>query len=430
MLGLTKQQKTVVLGSWLGWSLDGYDLVLMLLVIPLISELFFPLADPTFALLATFAAYVVTLIMRPFGGAFFGNFADKFGRKKTMMITIMGFSIATFATGLLPTWEMVGLLAPIFLIMLRFLQGFFAGGEWGSGAVITMETVPKKYRGLLSGFLQSGFNFGFVIAAVTFQFAITAFPAEEFAEIGWRVMFFTGIIPGLVALFIRFKMKESEAWLAKSKQHKIEKSPLRKLLFSKLERKRFFYALILMTGLMFSYYATMGFFPTFLQNYMVLEKSEVASLMIVATITSLFGTIFAGYLSQIIGRMKAVAVFASAAAILAIPILYGLVNATTFVERIIFTILLIMVATSGFGPIPAFLSERFSTEIRNSASGFAYNGGLLFGSWAPLIAVSLLSNNGDLVPFLLGATVIIGSLIILVGAKINPDTRDVDMMES
>ena len=430
MLGLTKQQKTVVLGSWLGWSLDGYDLVLMLLVIPLISELFFPLVNPTFALLATFAAYVVTLIMRPFGGAFFGNFADKFGRKKTMMITIMGFSIATFATGLLPTWEMVGLLAPIFLIMLRFLQGFFAGGEWGSGAVITMETVPKKHRGLLSGFLQSGFNFGFVIAAIAFQFAITAFPAEQFAEIGWRVMFFTGIIPGLVALFVRFKMKESEAWLAKSKQHKIEKSPLRKLLFSKQERTRFIFALILMTGLMFSYYATMGFFPTFLQNYMILEKAEVASLMIVATITSLCGTIFAGYLSQIIGRMKTIAVFAAAAAILAIPVVYGLFNATTFFERIIFTIILIMVATTGFGPIPAFLSERFSTEIRNSASGFAYNGGLLFGSWAPLIAVSLLSNNENLIPFLLAAVIIIGSLIILVGAKINPETRDVDLMKS
>jgi MFS family permease len=225
-------------------------------------------------------------------------------------------------------------------------------------------------------------------------------------------------------------MKESEAWLAKSKQHKIEKSPLRKLLFSKQERKRFFFALILMTGLMFSYYSTMGFFPTFLQNYMILEKSEVASLMIVATITSLFGTIFAGYLSQIIGRMKAIAVFAVAAAILAVPVLYGLFNATTFFERIIFTIILIMVATTGFGPIPAFLSERFSIEIRNSASGFAYNGGLLFGSWAPLIAVSLLSNNGNLIPFLLAATVIFGSLIILVGAKINPETRDVDMTKS
>jgi MFS family permease len=430
MLGLTKQQKTVVLGSWLGWSLDGYDLVLMLLVIPIISDLFFPLANPMFALIATFAAYVVTLIMRPFGGAFFGNFADKHGRKKTMIITIMGFSIATFATGLLPTWQMVGLLAPIFLIMLRFLQGFFAGGEWGSGAVITMETVPKKHRGLLSGFLQSGFNFGFVIAAITFQFAIIAFPAEQFAEIGWRVMFFTGIIPGLVALFIRFKMNESEAWLAKSRQHKIEKSPLRKLLFSKQERKRFIFSLVLMTGLMFSYYTTMGFFPTFLQNFMVLEKSEVASLMIVATITSLCGTIFSGYISQIIGRMKAIAVFAVSSTILAVPVLYGLFNATTFFERIIFTIILIIVATAGFGPIPAFLSERFSTEIRNSASGFAYNGGLLFGSWAPLIAVSLLSNNENLIPFLLASIVIVGSLIILVGAKLNPETRNVDLMKS
>jgi len=430
MIGLTKQQKTVVLGSWLGWSLDGYDLVLMLLVIPLISELFFPLTDPTFALLATFAAYVVTLIMRPFGGAFFGNFGDKFGRKKAMMITILGFSIATFTTGLLPTWEMVGVLAPIFLVALRFFQGFFAGGEWGSGAVITMETVPKKHRGLLSGFLQSGFNFGFVIAAITFQFAVSAFPDEQFAEIGWRVMFFTGIIPGLVALFVRFKMRESEAWLVKLKQHKTEKSPIRKLFFAKEERRRFFFALVLMTGLMFSYYTTMGFFPTFLQNYMSLGKSEVASLMIVATLTSLVGTIFVGYVSQFIGRRKSIATFSVVAIILAIPTLFGLFNATTFFERLIFTAILIMVTTTGFGPIPAFLSERFPTEIRNSASGFAYNGGLLFGSWAPLIAVSLLSNNGELVPFLLAANVIVGSLIILVGAKINPETRDVDLMKS
>ncbi len=185
-----------------------------------------------------------------------------------------------------------------------------------------------------------------------------------------------------------------------------------------------------MTGLMFSYYASMGFFPTFLQNYMVLEKSEIASLMIVATVTSLTGTIFAGYLSQIIGRMRAIAVFSSASLVLAIPVLYGLFNASTFFERIIFTIILIMIATSGFGPMPAFLSERFSTGIRNSASGFAYNGGLLFGSWAPLIAVSLLSGKGDLIPFLLATTVIVGALIMIVGAKINPETRDVDLAKS
>ena len=427
MTSLTKQQKSIVFGSWLGWSLDGYDLVLMLLVIPLISILFFPAEDPTFSLLATFAAYIITLIMRPFGGAFFGNFGDRHGRKKAMIITIIGFSAATFATGLLPTWEMIGFLAPIFFIGLRFIQGFFAGGEWGSGAVITMETVPKEKRGILSGFLQSGFNFGFVIASVVFFGAVSLFPEEKFIEIGWRIMFFTGIIPGLVALFVRFKMNESEVWLAKKSHNKNKKSPLKKLLSSKEGRKRFIFSLILMTGLMYAYYTSIGFYPTFLQNYVEIEKSEVSMLMIVGTTTSLFGQIFTGYLSQKIGRLKTIIVFATIAMIIAIPTFYGLYNAESVFERVSYTIVLIIVATTGFGPIPAFLSERFPTEVRNSASGFIYNGGLIFGSWSPLIAVTMLSKGAELIPILLGINVIIGSAIILVGAKINPETRDTDI---
>ncbi len=429
MGSLTKQQKSIVFGSWLGWSLDGYDLVLMLLVIPLISTLFFPDEDPTFSLLATFAAYIITLIMRPFGGAFFGNFGDKHGRKKSMIITIMGFSTATFATGLLPTWQMVGFIAPILLIGLRFMQGFFAGGEWGSGAVITMETVPKEKRGLLSGFLQSGFNFGFVIASVVFFGAVSVFPEKEFVEVGWRVMFFTGIIPGLVALFVRFRMNESEIWLAKQNQKKTEKSPLKKLLSSKEGRKRFIFSLILMTGLMYAYYTSIGFYPTFLQNYVDVEKSQVSILMVVGTTTSLFGQIFTGYLSQRMGRRKTIAFFAMAAIMLAIPAFYGLYNTESVYERAVYTIILIIVATTGFGPIPAFLSERFPTEVRNSASGLIYNGGLIFGSWAPLIAVTMLSRGTELIPILLGINVIIGSIIILIGAKINPETRDVDITQ-
>ena len=428
MTSLTKQQRSIVFGSWLGWSLDGYDLVLMLLVIPLISTLFFPAEDPTFSILATFAAYIITLIMRPFGGAFFGNFGDKHGRKKAMIITIMGFSVATAATGLLPTWQMVGFMAPILLIGLRFMQGFFAGGEWGSGAVITMETAPKEKRGILSGFLQSGFNFGFVLASIVFFVTVSAFPEEQFVDIGWRVMFFTGIIPGLVALFVRFRMNESEVWLAKQKQQKT-KSPLKKLLSSKDGRKRFIFSLILMTGLMYAYYTSIGFYPTFLQNYVEIEKSEVSMLMIIGTTTSLFGQIFTGYLSQKYGRKKTIAFFAIAAIIIAIPAFYGLYNADSVLERASYTIILIIVATTGFGPIPAFLSERFPTEVRNSASGFIYNGGLIFGSWAPLIAVTMISNGTELIPILLGMNVIIGSIIILVGAKINPETKDVDITQ-
>jgi MFS family permease len=429
LTSLSRQQKSIVFGSWLGWSLDGYDLVLMLLVIPLISTLFFPAENPTFSLLATFAAYIITLIMRPFGGAFFGNFGDKHGRKKAMIITIMGFSAATFATGLLPTWQMVGFIAPVLLIGLRFMQGFFAGGEWGSGAVITMETAPKEKRGILSGFLQSGFNFGFVIASIVFFVAVSTFREEQFVEIGWRVMFFTGIIPGLVALFVRFRMNESEVWLTKQKERKTHKSPLKKLFGSKDGRKKLIFSLILMTGLMYAYYTSIGFYPTFLQNYVEIEKSEVSMLMIVGTTTSLFGQIFTGYISQIIGRKKTIGIFAISAIALAIPTFYGLYNAESVYERVGYTIILIIVATTGFGPIPAFLSERFPTEVRNSASGFIYNGGLIFGSWAPLIAVTMLSKAMEWIPILLGINVIVGSIIILIGAKINPETRDVDITQ-
>jgi MFS family permease len=426
MLGLNKQQKSIVIGSWLGWSLDGYDLVLMLLVIPLISSLFFRVGDSTLALASTFAAYLVTLIMRPVGGAFFGNFGDRHGRKKTMIITILGFSIATAATGALPTWNQVGFLAPVLLILFRFVQGFFAGGEWGSGTVITMETAPKHKRGLLSGFLQSGYNFGFVIASVVFQAAIFAFPGQQFEEIGWRVMFFTGMIPGLVALFVRFKMSESEAWITKSRQHKV-KFPIRKVFLQRESRRNFFLALVIMTGLMYSYYSAMGFYPTFLQNYVKLEKPQVATLMIVATTTSLFGQVFAGFLSQKIGRIKSITVIAASAIVFSIPALYMIYNLESIVDRAFFTVLYIFVATIGFGPIPAFLSEKFSTEIRNSAAGFVYNAGLIVGSWAPVVAVTMLANAGKSAPFLLGANIIIGSIIIIVGCKLNTETRDIDM---
>jgi len=114
LYALSTQQKAVAFGSWFGWALDGYDLVLMLFVISSVNQLFFPSNNPTVGLLATFATYVVALVMRPVGGAIFGNFGDKHGRKKAMIITIMGFSTVTFLTGLLPTWQMAGIIAPIF----------------------------------------------------------------------------------------------------------------------------------------------------------------------------------------------------------------------------------------------------------------------------------------------------------------------------
>jgi len=427
MSTLTKSQKAIVVGSFLGWSLDGYDIVLMLLVIPYVSQLFFPSEDPIFSLLATFASYTATLIMRPLGAAIFGIYGDKFGRKKSMIITILGFSIATFATGLLPTYATVGIFAPVLLVLIRMIQGVFAGGEWGSGAVITMESVPKQKRGLVSGFLQSGFSFGFLLASIAFQIITISFVGETFSEWGWRILFFTGIIPGFIALFVRFRMDESVLWLEKQQKQRLEKAPLRKIVFGKEHRKAFFLCVFVMTGLVYMYHGSLGFLPTLLQQFGHIDRVHVAPIMIFATVSSWLGMILTGWLSQKIGRKKSMIFFAIGSIILVIPIAYGILG-DNLTSTVLFVVIYAFVVSTASGPVPAFFSERFPTEVRNSAAGFAYNGGLIIGSWSPLIAVSLISLvQKEFIPVALGMNIIIGAVILLIGTLLNPETKDRDL---
>lgn len=424
-MSLTVAQKKIAIGSFLGWSLDGYDIVLMLLVIPSISQLFFPSQDPVFSILATFASYTVTLIMRPLGSVIFGIYGDKFGRKKSMIITIMGFSVATFAVGLLPTYAMVGVLAPVLLIMVRLVQGIFAGGEWGSGAVLTIESVPKQKRGVLSGFLQSGFSFGFLLAAISYQIITLAFPGELFEEFGWRILFFTGIIPGFVALFVRLGMDESPLWIKKSKEG-LEKISLRSIVFGKLYRKEFLLCAAIMTGLVYMYHGSISILPTYLEQFGNFEKSQIALIMIYATASSWIGMIITGWLSQKIGRKKSMLVFVFSSVIVSIP-LAGAILDNTY-GMILYVVVFAFVISTASGPIPAYFSERFPTQIRNSAAGFSYNAGLIFGSWSPLIALYFMSNvSKQMIPVALGINVMIGAAILIIPTLLSRETKDVDL---
>ncbi len=425
MLSLTTSQKKIAIGSFLGWSLDGYDIVLMLLVIPSISQLFFPSKDPVFSILATFASYTVTLIMRPLGSVIFGIYGDKFGRKKSMIITILGFSVATFAVGLLPTYAVVGVFAPLLLIMVRLIQGIFAGGEWGSGAVLTIESIPKQKRGLLSGFLQSGFSFGFLLAAISFQIITLAFPGDMFGEIGWRILFFTGIIPGFVALFVRISMGESPLWVKKNKESGLERTPLRSIVFG-IHKKEFLLCAAIMTGLVYMYHGSISILPTYLEQFGNFDKRQIALIMIYATASSWVGMILTGWLSQKIGRKKSMLVFVSASILVSIPLASAILE--NVYGLVVYVVMFAFVISTASGPIPAYFSERFPTQIRNSAAGFSYNAGLLFGSWSPLIALSLMSYvPKQMIPVALGINIIIGAIIVIVPTLLSRETKDVDL---
>lgn len=424
-MSLTVAQKKIAVGSFLGWSLDGYDIVLMLLVIPSISQLFFPSQDPVFSILATFASYTVTLIMRPLGSVIFGIYGDKFGRKKSMIVTILGFSVATFAVGLLPTYAVVGVLAPILLILVRLIQGIFAGGEWGSGAVLTIESIPKQKRGLLSGFLQSGFSFGFLLAAISFQIITIIFPGPLFEEFGWRILFFTGIIPGFVALFVRLSMDESPLWIKKNKENGLEKTPLRSIVFG-IHRKEFLLCAAIMTGLVYMYHGSISILPTYLEQFGNFQKEQIALIMIYATASSWLGMILTGWLSQKIGRKKSMLLFVFASILISIPLASAILD--NVYGLVLYVVVFAFVISTASGPIPAYFSERFPTQIRNSAAGFSYNAGLIFGSWSPLIALYLLSSvPKQMIPVALGINIIIGAIILIIPTLLSRETRDVDL---
>ena len=421
-MSLTNQQKKIAVGSFLGWSLDGYDIVLMLLVIPSISQLFFPSENPTFSIIATFASYTVTLIMRPLGSVIFGIYGDKFGRKKSMIITILGFSFATFAVGLLPTYIMAGMLAPILLISVRLVQGVFAGGEWGSGAVLTIESVDKQKRGALSGFLQSGFSFGFLLAAIAFQIITILYPGPAFEEWGWRILFFTGMIPGLVALFVRFSMDESPLWIKENNNQTLERTPLRKIILG-VHKKEFILCAAIMTGLVYMYHGSISILPTYLQQFGSFDKGEIARLMIYATTSSWLGMILTGWLSQKIGRKKAIVFFCISSIIVSVPLAGIILQKEQWFE--LFVIVFAFVVSTASGPIPAFFSERFPTTLRNSAAGFSYNAGLIFGSWSPLIALHLMSNTAkEMIPIALGVNIIIGAIIVIIPTILSRETKE------
>jgi len=397
----------------------------MLLVIPSISQLFFPSKDPVFSILATFASYTVTLIMRPLGSVIFGIYGDKFGRKKSMIITILGFSVATFAVGLLPTYAVVGVFAPILLIMVRLIQGIFAGGEWGSGAVLTIESIPKPKRGLLSGFLQSGFSFGFLLAAISFQIITIAFPGDMFGEIGWRILFFTGIIPGFVALFVRINMDESPLWIKKNKESGLERTPLRRIVFG-IHKKEFLLCAAIMTGLVYMYHGSISILPTYLEQFGNFDKRQIALIMIYATASSWVGMILTGWLSQKIGRKKSMLVFVSTSILVSIPLASAILE--NAYELVVYVVMFAFVVSTASGPIPAYFSERFPTQIRNSAAGLSHNPGLLFGSWSPLIALSLMSAvSKQMIPVALGINIIIGAIIVIIPTLLSRETKDVDL---
>ena len=346
---LKKGTHHALLAGFLGWTLDAFDFFVIVFLYDTLSHHF---GVSKKAIVFTTTA---TLALRPVGAFIFGLLADRYGRRIPLMANVIYFSIIELACGFAPNYT-------VFLI-LRALFGIGMGGEWGVGASLAMEAAPTRWRGILSGILQSGYSIGYLLAAMAARFVLPTW--------GWRPMFWLGALPALLALYIRTKVPESEAW-----RHHRAGSMGDVLRVVASNYKRFGYLVVLMIFMMFLSHGTQDLYPDFLKEIHKVAPSRVADMAMIYNIGAVVGAIIFGSLSQSLGRRKGM-IAALGLCLLVMPLwAFGgsvpvLIVASVFMQ---------MGVQGAWGVIPVHLNELAADAARGLMPGMAYQLGILFAA--------------------------------------------------
>ena len=352
-----------VLAGFLGWMLDAFDFFVIVFLYDTLAREF---SVPKKAIVATTLA---TLALRPVGALLFGLLADRYGRRIPLMANVIYFSIIEMLCGFAPNYV-------VFLI-LRGLFGIGMGGEWGVGASLAMEAAPPRWRGILSGILQSGYAAGYLLASLAARFVLPS--------LGWRWMFWLGALPAFLAFYIVAKVPESEAW----KQHRVGTTG-QVLRVAAQNWKRFVYLATLMTFMMFLSHGTQDLYPDFLKEVHKISAPRVANIAILYNCGAIAGAILFGAFSQKAGRRKGML----AALGLCLLVLPFWAFGGGFYSVVLASVLVQMAVQGAWGIIPAHLNELAADAARGLMPGLAYQLGILFASPTSLVQYALRERFG------------------------------------
>src|ERR1700683_1585125 len=397
----TRSQKNVVVAAYLGWTLDAFDFFLMVFMFKDIATTFH--VDVKNVAEATF----LTLAARPIGAFVFGRLADRFGRKPTLMWNILAFSLLEGASGFAPSLT-------TFLI-LRFLFGIAMGGEWGIGSALTFETIPLRARGVVSGLLQAGYPSGYFVASIASYFF--------YDSLGWRYMFLLGIVPAILVFFVRMGVDESPAFL--EKRIRKEQSNL----FEVVGRnwKIAVYAILLMTAFNFFSHGSQDAYPNLFLKIQHGFDTKTLSLMTAnANIGAIFGGIGFGFLSERIGRRRAI-IFA---ALLALPVIPFWAFASTPLVLGIGAFLMQVSVQGAWGVIPVHLNELSPPEIRATFPGVVYQLGNFIASRNLPIQVMIAEAHANNYGLAMASVVGTVAVIIVLMVSWGPERRGVAMADA
>lgn len=422
-----RQATNAIIASLLGWSLDLFDLFILLYVAPIVGKLFFPSSSPTLSLAAVYASFAVTLLMRPVGSAIFGNYADLYGRKSAMLIAIVGVGVSTAAFGLLPTIEQAGLIAPAIFLLLRLVQGVFVGGVVASTHTIGTESVSARWRGAMSGLIGGGgAGIGALLSSLVFLVTSSIFPGDAFAVWGWRCMFFSGLLSSLLGWFIFRGLEESPYFQEQQRikvaaKTSIDISPV-KTLFGGPYRNVLLLNLLITFGGGAGYYLTSGYLPTFLKVVNGLSNNVTSLILMGASLSAMVSAVAVGALSDLIGRKK-VFLIVGICSMALLPVCYlSLATATDAATASFYALVIAFIGNAGYAPVLIFLNERFPTAMRATGTGLSWNIGFALGGMMPTF-VSLASSGTARIPMSLALFAVGVFAIYTLGAILSPETK-------
>lgn len=383
--------KKVVISGMLGNGLEWYDYALYGYMAPILGRLFFPSDNETVQLLATFGVFAVGFVFRPLGAILFGYIGDKYGRRAALVTAILMMAIPTGCIGLLPTYEHIGIIAPLLLTLIRVFQGMSLGGEFSGSIAYIVEHAPENKRGIAGAASVVSLMLGFLLGSfVSLGFA-SAMPVEDFESWGWRIPFLLGIVIGGIGFYIRTHCDESPVYEAAREADALSSTPVRCAITKHPKAMLSAFAFYLTVTMPF--YLTSIYLITFTEKFLGRTHAEALGINTLTMLAMITTTIWGAMLSDREGRRK---VLMSAAA----GVLVVVVPAFLLMQQP--SLLAIATAQIGFGlilgvylgPIPAVLVEMFPTSVRFTGMALSYNAAAaLFGGTAPMVCVWLLDQT-------------------------------------
>jgi SHS family lactate transporter-like MFS transporter len=402
----TKDQWYAYVAAWLGWTLDAFDFtVFLLIMVPIAKEFNVPLTDVAIV-------FTITLWMRLVGACASGWLADRIGRKTPLMISIAWFSVCNFIAGFSPTFW--------FLLLFRALLGIGMGAEWPAGAALAMEQWPQRSRGFMSGVLQGSWGLGFLLSSAAYWLLYDRF--------GWRGMLWIGILPALAIVYVRFFVKEPPVWVENRRRQRVETREVKAPLIAIFKRGvigNTLNACWFQSAGFVTYYSINALFATHLQKDLGLSTALIATPIMLANLLVFLASSSWGVVSDRIGRRWAMITPALISVVLT-PIYLLSENTTVIVAG--FVLQGLFAGGGMYGQVPSYLTERFPTEIRGSATAFCYHIGAIFGGLVPplLTYFAITWNLGFAIPMLIGTLFGLGNFIL--SLAFGPETKGTEMV--